>query len=228
MSSILKALKKLEEEKARQKGAQVDLVQNILRGEQRPGETSAWRLPALVLGLLLAGGAVGVLAVSWLGHSSLPLDAEPVASPGGTQSLTPTEAVSAVALPPSPLPQTVVPGPEPQAAERPVAEDTATQVPVPEKSRLSQVTGTPVADAAPPPGSDPPPAAELKPAPPTVEALVVSGIVYQDDPDGRIAVVNDLPVMQGTPVAGAVVEEILSDRVRFSRDGESFEVQLQQ
>jgi len=224
MSSILKALKKLEEEKARQKGAQVDLVQNILRGEQRPGETSVWRLPVLVLVLLLAGGAVGVLAVSWLGRSSLPLDPEPVASPAAVQSPTPTETVSVVVLPPAPAPQAGVSAPEPPEVKRPAAADTVVPASVPETSRLSRVTETPKAGQS----SDPAPAEEPKPAPATEEVLVVSGIVYQDDPDGRIAVVNDLPVMQGTPVAGAVVEEILSDRVRFSKDGESFEVQLQQ
>ncbi|MBE0599431.1 MAG: general secretion pathway protein GspB, partial [Desulfuromonadales bacterium] len=57
--------------------------------------------------------------------------------------------------------------------------------------------------------------------------LVVSGIVYLDDPEARLAVVNDLPVMLGTTIEGATVVEILSDRVRFRRDGRFFEAGLQ-
>lgn len=71
-------------------------------------------------------------------------------------------------------------------------------------------------------------AAKSTEAVPAAEQLQVSGIVYQEDPHGRMAVVNDLPVMEGTAIAGAVVEEILPDRVRFSRDGTSFEVLLQE
>ena len=54
----------------------------------------------------------------------------------------------------------------------------------------------------------------------------VSGIAYRTEREERLAVVNDLPVMEGTVVEGARVEEILADRVRFSSAGRSFEVEL--
>jgi general secretion pathway protein B len=75
------------------------------------------------------------------------------------------------------------------------------------------------------------PAAGVEQAPKSgagIPSLVVSGIAYLGDKDGRIAVVNDLPVMVGNLVDGARVEEILPDRVRFSRDGKKFEVPLQE
>lgn len=56
--------------------------------------------------------------------------------------------------------------------------------------------------------------------------LVVSGIAYQEDQAGRLAVVNDRPVGEGEEIGGAVVTAILEDRVRFSRAGETFEIGL--
>jgi general secretion pathway protein B len=56
--------------------------------------------------------------------------------------------------------------------------------------------------------------------------LVVSGIVFQPDRQARLAVVNDLPVMEGTVIEGARVEEILADRVRFAWEGRTVEVEL--
>jgi general secretion pathway protein B len=39
-------------------------------------------------------------------------------------------------------------------------------------------------------------------------------------------VVNGVPVIQGAVVAGARIEEILPDRVRFTQDSRSFEIFL--
>ena len=43
---------------------------------------------------------------------------------------------------------------------------------------------------------------------------------------GRMAIVNGLPVMEGTMVENAVVREILPDRVVFDIDGKSVAVPL--
>jgi general secretion pathway protein B len=56
--------------------------------------------------------------------------------------------------------------------------------------------------------------------------LAVSGIVFQSDRQARLAVVNDLPVMEGTIIEGARIEEILADRVRFTWEGSTVEVGL--
>jgi general secretion pathway protein B len=76
-----------------------------------------------------------------------------------------------------------------------------------------------------PPASTPSPARIETPA--AAPHLVLSGIAFYAERDARLAVVNDLPVMEGTVIEGAVVEEILADRVRFSREGRAFEVVLQ-
>ena len=57
--------------------------------------------------------------------------------------------------------------------------------------------------------------------------LSVSGIAWQKDNANRMAVVNSTPVREGEIVEGAVVKEILPDRVRFSLKGKEFEISLE-
>ena len=54
--------------------------------------------------------------------------------------------------------------------------------------------------------------------------LKVSETFYYDDPANSMAVVNDLPVMIGTFVDSAVVQEIHSDKVVFKIDAQTYEV----
>ena len=56
--------------------------------------------------------------------------------------------------------------------------------------------------------------------------LVLSGIALQDGNATGMAIINGLPVMEGTVIEGARVEAVLSDRVRLERDGEVFELLL--
>jgi general secretion pathway protein B len=71
-----------------------------------------------------------------------------------------------------------------------------------------------------------PAAPAVVPQQPARPNLVLSGIVFQPDRQARLAVVNDLPVMEGTVIEGARVEEILADRVRFAWEGSTLEVGL--
>jgi hypothetical protein len=57
-------------------------------------------------------------------------------------------------------------------------------------------------------------------------SLWVSEIHYQWEVTDRLAVVNDLPVMEGTVIEGARVDRILRDRVRFIHNGQYREVRL--
>jgi hypothetical protein len=56
--------------------------------------------------------------------------------------------------------------------------------------------------------------------------LTVSGIALQDDPAESMAVINGALVKTGMTVAGAVVDRIFLDRVRFKGNGGTFEVYL--
>jgi len=53
---------------------------------------------------------------------------------------------------------------------------------------------------------------------------VLSGIVYQQQREARIAILNDLPTMEGADVAGYRLQEILPDRVVLLQGGHRFEV----
>ncbi|GAM07993.1 hypothetical protein OR1_00263 [Geobacter sp. OR-1] len=55
-------------------------------------------------------------------------------------------------------------------------------------------------------------------------AITVSGIAFQDERNMRRAVINGALVGEGAEVAGARVLEIRENRVRFGRNGETFEV----
>jgi general secretion pathway protein B len=56
--------------------------------------------------------------------------------------------------------------------------------------------------------------------------LKVSEIHYQYEVENRLAVVNDLPVMEGTVIDGARVDRILKDRVRFIFNGQYKEIRV--
>jgi len=63
---------------------------------------------------------------------------------------------------------------------------------------------------------------ELDPRP----LLRVNGIAYQDKNEDSMAVVNGVTVSSGSVIAGAKVEGVLQDRVQFSFNGEKFDVFL--
>lgn len=56
------------------------------------------------------------------------------------------------------------------------------------------------------------------------EGITVSGIAWQDERYLRRAVINGSLVGEGAEILGAKVVEIRDNRIRFSRDGEFFEV----
>jgi len=191
MSSILKALKKLEDEKALKQGRQVDLARDILRPAD-PRRSSPLRLPLLILVLILIGGLIGMVLMTWV---------------------TPQTPLVPVAQ----APQVVQPVPAQAPASVPdtgVGEPAASPLPV-----VPAIQPVPPVHVTPP---DPPTAttahAQVRPQ------LVISGIVYPEDPEGRIAIINDLPTMTGALIDGARVEEIRAGSVVFSYAGERFEV----
>jgi len=71
-----------------------------------------------------------------------------------------------------------------------------------------------------------PMAVPIVPSVPIVKpVLKVHGIAFQDGADSA-AVVNGMTVSVGSTVEGARVEDIQKDRVRFSRGGEAFDIIL--
>lgn len=229
MSSILKALKKLELEKAARNESTVEIARDILRSTPAPARGS--QAP------VLAGAVLVVLAA--LGGGYWAMKSESLPAP-----------VSVASGP-------VAPSPVPAVAPAPVAAAPVVATPAREEAIPTQeVKPLPPVGTASPALAKPAQTERKKPAPATppnpgllaegpsvaqapapkpqasvaaqasAPELVLSGIIYQDQPDARLAVVNELPVMAGTMIAGARVEEILRDRVRFSYQGRTIEVAL--
>lgn len=245
MSSILKALRKIEEQKR-----SVDHVAPDLTVDQ--GAVPVKTSPVLPL---LTGVALGALVVAvtflWLARDPADPLVSPVQPPPAEQNhqavtqpttgqpgstlpppATDSAAAPRSALPPDrvgfsekipvvtlkPEPLAVAPRPRPvQAVAQPV-----TQPATPLGKAVKAAAASPVAEA-----QTPPPAAAVVPqSPETAEwpVLLVTEIFYQDDHLNSMAVVNDLPVMVGTQVDSAVVKEILPDSVVFTRGDKTLTV----
>ncbi len=61
----------------------------------------------------------------------------------------------------------------------------------------------------------------------SVPELNVTEIHYRENVLERLAVVNDLPVMEGNVIEGAKVDRIFKDRIRFVINGRYHEIKLQ-
>jgi len=249
MSSILKALKKLEDEKAAKQGQRVDITRDIFGAAQQPTTGIRWPLIAAGAAGIVALGAVAYLFVTKPGTRPTP---PPVSTetrksasvPYPAPAVEPRPAVPQVpqetrTAPPKPAPPRAVPPTAPKAvASRP-------KTPAPSRARPAQVTTapratvpstTPVISANHPAITTPHLTPQQgKPSPPTgtsssvmapaqTPTVTVSGIAYNTTPADRLAVINGVPVGEGKSISGVKVEEILPDKVRFSQGQKTFEV----
>ncbi len=89
------------------------------------------------------------------------------------------------------------------------------------KKTAERRTTVPVAVASRTPGWN---LGQLNPGP--VPELIISEIHYRPSVKDRLAVVNDLPVMEGVDIEGARVDRIFKDRIRFVINGQYKEVLL--
>lgn len=188
MSSILKALRKVEDENAALGGGSVDLAHDILKRNYEQPRTRQWPLALFGFAVLLVVVALG----GWLWFSSirqpLPIAANlaprPVVAEIVTGSSLPAADAGASENPTDSRQQTIKAlAVEPQTVK--LASESVVQVDLPD--------------------------------------LRIDEIVYHQDPGARLAVVNDLPVMEGTVIDGVRIEEILPGSVRCSYQGVQFE-----
>lgn len=236
MSSILKALKKLEEEKLNleDEPRRVNVSSDILR--QRGDKRTNRRL---LQGIAIIGILIVMLLITLLLLRPAPKEAAlPVPAASTPQVTTPPAplqpppaslpvsqpARQLPAQPAMPLPATgsKAAGPLPQETVR-----------LPEPARPAITRKTPLPEL---PGSEPLPAQAAqtrqppKPAVQTVENsephLTLSGIAWNKDSAERLAIINGQPASTGSHIGGAVVEEILPDRVRLSSKGRVFELSI--
>lgn len=212
MSSILKALKKLEDEKTARRRDPFNIDAEILR-DDRPPRYSLLGVSLLAGLLFVCGGGATYLYMQRTGGT-----------PSGSPAPSPPAAAAPAAAPPENRigSESVRPGqaPPPRPKERP---GKVSPPPAPARRPADAKPGVKPAQAAAAAGGP----AALRPAAAGMAPLVkVNGIAFQDGGADSVAVVNGIPVSGGSVIEGARVEEIRRDRVRFSHDGETFEVLL--
>ncbi len=220
MSFILKALKKLEEEKTARRSGPHDINSALLT----PDRASSPRISRKTLKLT----AMLLVFVAGCGITYLLLRHDP-ASPTPARSSLPGEAPRAdqadrpLTNPPLPAAATPTPGGNASAEQGDAGNNSALPAPgekisageAPLPSRNSRVAQLPRTQhvSREPSGSPPP-------------GVKVNGIALQDDPAASVAVVNGILVRRGMSVQDMQVEEIFSDRVRFSGNGQTWEVHI--
>lgn len=230
MSSILKALKKVEEEKAARQGESADFARSLLRSEHRRRRSGSGALLGM-LALLLAV----IATLWWSGWRSAPT----VQISERVEVLTypePTIVADPPVLPTAKEPQvpSVPPLPDAEVLEVVIAAP-AIPRPVAPIAPIAPIAPAVVTDLPPAPVAATP--VEIPPVQVPVIAqrqsvetafpqLQLSGIAWQEEREARLAIIDDLPVMEGMMIDGLLVEEILRDRVRFSRDGKIFELRV--
>lgn len=221
MSSVLKALKKLEEERRGTVSTpSVAASGRWASGGQPSRHQRPWLLLAVgvALGLLLAGSLV------WIGRDKPRVAAvpAPIASPtpvaaAATAHLEPAKPVEVSAVQPAaPVPLPILPVREaspPVAARQPPARPVPIVAPV-QRAVPPTPTEVPVKPVQVDRVEIPAPGQQWV-APPR---LTVSEI-FPPTGGERMAIVNGLPVMVGTMVEEALVEEIHDDRILVSIGG---------
>lgn len=231
MSSILKALKKLEDEKSARRPDSLRIDAEILRGESLRSTSSMSVLLVAAFLFVCGAGATYVYMKRETGKISVretpvaavlpserPLPAAP--APAAAKIVAHLQKNDDRAQVPQPVKITApkseakhaIPSPLHAAPSKPIIKHQSVRAVKP------SVTIRPAVAPTMPSAED-----VSRPAAPM---LKVNGIAYQDGGADSVAVVNGISVSSGSVIEGAKVEDIQMDRVRFSCGGEKFEVLL--
>lgn len=222
MSSILKALKKLEDERGASRPDTLKIDSDILRSESSHRySTTGVVLAAL---LLFAGGSVATYM--FMKQDALPVKqnnivSEKIQSPSNSQ----TPAASDVKTVKLPENVEIVPARRSDSVKATISKPQKKAVAsVPEQSRTLQLNSDIKHEDRKKIRNETTaqPRIESK----TVPLLRVNGIAFQEGVSDSVAVVNGIPVSAGSVIEGVKVEVIQKNRVRFNYNGDTFEIQL--
>jgi general secretion pathway protein B len=236
MSSILKALKKLEEEKTSGRRGNADIARAILMGIPRRTGKPGWVLPVSVAGAAFTAALLTYLVTGGTtvrSRGDFPVasrQATPKASDAKekTETLTATpssrviyrkEETKTISLQKSSVNRHEgMSGPT-------LASRTRSSSPLPKKL-VESARRSAEQSPAPAVSKLPSTTAEMvqPPQPRPLPTLKVTGIAWQKDSADRLAVINGLSVTEGMTVEGVRVEEIFPDKVRFSFEKRTFDV----
>lgn len=233
MSSILKALQKLEQEKAGRVTREPDIHTGITRRSRSHSARPKWIIPASML-------AVAVISIT---ITYLLMKGENL-NPATTENIIPTvtkaqeiPAARQTAVSPEGIPPITVNNPTLPAKNNGITQPPGSQSPVGRNQAIK--TRLPLVSPAVSPSSETGDStfaskeqadqskvdtSVARKTDRALPAITVNGIAWQKDSASRIAVVNGMPVSEGGTVQGTKVEEIFPDRIRFSHNGKQFEV----
>lgn len=222
MSSILKALKKLEDERGASRPDTLKIDSDILRSEN----SQRYSTTGVVLTALLLFACGSLATYMFMKQDTLPIMqnnivSEMIQSPSQSQ----TSAATDVKTEKLPENVEIVPARRSDSVKatnsKPQMKAVAT---LPVQSRNHQLNSNikhsdhkKILNET----TIQPPIASK-----TVPVLRVNGIAFQEGVSDSVAVVNGIPVSAGSVIEGVKVEVIQKNRVRFNYDGETFEIQL--
>jgi len=220
MSTILRALKKLEHDKATRKPDPTEMDLEFLDSTPPAHRRSPLKL-ILTVGLLICG-ASGATYLFMGGTENKPAPSPPIPPQVRQAAFKPvTTAKPAVSVLAHSSSATSPPAVPLQAEQKPVTTLPAAKPPqaITKESPPKQV---PAAKQHVPQTPKAPKAQLQAPSHPS---LTVNGIALSDG-EKRKAIVNGMSVSVGSVIEGARVEEILGNRVRFSHGGKTFEISV--
>lgn len=228
MSSILKALKKLDAEKSARKPDSIKIDAEILRGETRTRFSPLGITLAAML-LFACGGVATYLYMK-------PETNQVVSNRNAAPSVIPEVRIMPEAIvPAAPMAKTKISPATPTISAPAKSAGTrlrSVQSPDVKPVSLTRVKTQPNRTVHQPTASAGQPAAPAKPVqvpgPPGVPVqplLRVTGIAFQDGVDS-VAMINGVQVIKGATIEGVRVVDIKKDRVLFSLNSVNFEIAL--
>ncbi|MDD2364991.1 MAG: general secretion pathway protein GspB [Desulfuromonadaceae bacterium] len=230
MSSILKALKKLEDDKSARQPDELQINSEILRSDN-PTKISS---TAVILSslLLLAGGSGGTYlymkkAPSTDQSVTAELPAKPVSVRKEPKTVVPPVSTIKEEHPPAAI--IIVPAKKEKTRDMLQlksgrGDKISKKVIIPEPGKNNvETSGIPKAVTA--TTSTPQSVATQNKNVPT---LRVNGIAFQDNSADTLAIVNGTPVAVGAKIDGVIVKDILKDRVIFKINENEFEIEMGQ
>ena len=225
MSSILKALKKLEEEKSLiEEQKEINVSREILKQSAENSNMISWfwllgcSATAVIIILtfaLIHKSSSKVETISKLTSQSAPSLSSGQNLPGAPQLKVKSKEVRIVAPLSTSLPNSQQSRQKAdQTGEGTIKNGKVEQpddsLPATERQKAEQTVKT----------------APLQTKASSELPLTLSGIAWNKDSSDRLAIINGQPTATGETITGVVVEEILPDRVKLSRNGKTFELLL--
>lgn len=230
MSSILKALKKLEHEKTVRSPQSLKIDTDILRTVDSSRGLSPYSLALLFLLVFGGGAAVAFYFVR---------DAKAPRETATTPPVTAAKALQAKVPQPVIMPETlpaeivVVPARKGPSGEAPRTKQKKPPAAGRAAGAVDRMPAKAAAAGVAEVGKEADGAAMgaakgAVPAAADAPNLRVNGIAFQNSGADSMAIVNGIPVSSGSIIEGTTVEEVRKDRVLFQRNGEKFEIMLGQ